>query len=91
MPVDYSTIAQLLARHFLTSAGLWLAGQGYLDSNGVQGFVGAGMLIGGVFWSWWQKRGQALAQAALAAEVQKLERLAAVYKADAKATQGQKP
>ena len=68
MNPDLQTILALIARHGLTSVGLWLAGHGYIDSSGVQGFVGAGILFAGVAWSWWQKRGQAL----LLAEVQEL-------------------
>jgi hypothetical protein len=35
-----------------------LAADGYLQSADVPQFVGAAMVIGGIAWSWWQKRGE---------------------------------
>ena len=53
-------ILSLAARHLLTTAGGALVTSGVIQSGEVQGFVGAGMVIAGVLWSWWQKRGQAI-------------------------------
>jgi hypothetical protein len=63
--MDWQTIAGLIARHALTSIAGVLVAHGYLQSSATEGFIGAGMLIAGVAWSWWQKSGQA----ALAAEL----------------------
>lgn len=84
--VDLSTIIQLIVRHVLTSVGLWLAGHGYLDSSAVQGFVGAGMMIGGILWSIGQKDGVAW----LGAEKARLEKLVAIYSKQL-AARGQQP
>ena len=61
--VSLQTILTLAARHLLTVAGGWLIHQGYLDASGQEAFIGAGMTVAGVLWSWWQKRGQAMALA----------------------------
>jgi hypothetical protein len=46
--MDWQTIGGLVARHTLTTAGGWLAAHGYLASDGVSGFVGAGMIVLGI-------------------------------------------
>lgn len=61
--VSWNTILQLSARHVLTAIGLWLAKNGYIDASATEGFVGAGMMILGVAWSLWEKKGHALALA----------------------------
>ena len=48
-----------IARHGLTAAGGYLVSSGVIQSSEVQGFVGADMVLAGIAWSWWQKRGQA--------------------------------
>jgi hypothetical protein len=63
--MDWQTIG-LAARHALTTVGGWLAAHGYLASDGITGFVGAGMVLAGIAASWWQKRGQAATVAELA-------------------------
>jgi hypothetical protein len=59
-------------RHMLTTFGGMLVAQGVMHSSDVNGFVGAGMVIAGVAWSWWQKVGQA----AVADELTRLKRSA---------------
>ena len=71
--MDWQTIGGLVARHTLTTAGGWLAAHGYLASDGVSGFVGAGMILLGIAASWWQKRGQA----ATLSEIRRLKALLA--------------
>lgn len=63
--MDLKTILSLIARHGLTTLGGTLATHGYLGSGNVEQFVGAGMIILGVGWSWWQKSGQAAVSAKL--------------------------
>lgn len=48
-----------MARHALTALGAVLVNDGVIQQGDITGFVGAGMVIVGVAWSWWQKRGQA--------------------------------
>jgi hypothetical protein len=48
-----------IARHFLTTAGGFLVAHGYLASSETADFIGGGMVLLGVAWSWWQKTGQA--------------------------------
>jgi hypothetical protein len=63
--MNWTTISALIARHALTTAGGWFAANGFLpDGTTVESFVGAGMVIAGVAWSWWQKQGHAAALAA---------------------------
>lgn len=52
-------ILGLAVRHGLTSIGGMLVSSGYLQSSDTSAFIGAGMMIAGIVWSWWQKRGQA--------------------------------
>ena len=49
-----------IARHALTTAGGALVTSGVINSGEVQGFVGAGMVLLGIAWSWWNKKGQAM-------------------------------
>jgi hypothetical protein len=56
--MDTQTILTLIGRHVLTTLGGWLVSHGYLQASGLEGFVGAGMVIAGVFWSVWDKRGR---------------------------------
>lgn len=63
------TMKQIIAgmvRHGLTTLGGALVAGGYMDSSSTSAFVGGGMVLAGVAWSWWQKRGQAQAMAILA-------------------------
>jgi hypothetical protein len=55
-----------MARHVLTTAGGALVAGGYMESSETSAFVGGGMVVLGVLWSWWQKRGQAMVAAELA-------------------------
>jgi hypothetical protein len=60
--MDSDLLKPLLAsavRHVLTTFGGMLVAQGVMHSSDVNGFVGAGMVIAGVAWAWWQKVGQA--------------------------------
>jgi len=66
--MDDSTLQPILAgiaRHVLTTAGGALVTGGYMDSSQTSAFVGGGMVIAGVAWSWWQKEGQAKTAALL--------------------------
>lgn len=58
-------IAASTARHALTALGGSLAADGILSSTDVPTFVGAGLMVLGVAWAWWQKVGQAAALAEL--------------------------
>lgn len=60
------TIAAGFIRHGLTLMAGSLITAGYLDANGAPAFVGGGMAMAAVMWSWWQKVGQAHALAILA-------------------------
>ena len=53
-----------IARHALTTVGGALVTDGVLQSTQVNDFVGAGMVIAGIAWSWYQKKGQAEINAA---------------------------
>ena len=57
--VSIGTILGSIARHGLTTIGGSLVTAGYLDKGSTQAFVGGGMVLVGVLWSWWQKKGQA--------------------------------
>ncbi|WP_426608656.1 hypothetical protein [Bradyrhizobium sp. McL0616] len=60
--MDSDALKPILAgivRHFLTSAGGALVAGGYIQSSDTSAFIGGGMVIAGVVWSWWQKDGQA--------------------------------
>jgi hypothetical protein len=59
MDSQATTVLTLLARHLLTTAGGVLVAHGYLQSSGMSDFIGGGMVLLGVAWSWWQKQGQA--------------------------------
>lgn len=60
------TILAGMVRHALTTAGGMLVAGGYMESSQTGAFVGGGMVLAGIAWSWWQKRGQAVVQAELA-------------------------
>ena len=60
------TILAGMVRHALTTAGGALVAGGYMESNEMGAFVGGGMILAGIVWSWWNKRGQALVSAELA-------------------------
>lgn len=68
--MDLQTILGLLARHGLTVAGGMLAHDGIIGASGQEQFVGAGMALLGIGWSWYEKRGRAL----LLAEIDRLRR-----------------
>lgn len=55
-----------LVRHALTSLGGMLVASGYMQSSDTAAFIGGGMVIAGMLWSWWQKEGQAKVLAAIA-------------------------
>jgi hypothetical protein len=58
--MDWTTLASLIARHGLTTLGGYLTAYGLLpDGTSVDQFVGPGMVLVGVAWSWWQKTGHA--------------------------------
>lgn len=54
-----------LVRHGLTSLGGALVAGGYMQSSDTAAFVGGGMVVAGMIWSWWQKEGQAEVSALL--------------------------
>lgn len=57
-------ITQILggvARHALTTFAGGLVAEGVIKDSDTTMFVGAGMALAGVAWSWWQKVGQAKA------------------------------
>lgn len=61
--MDETTLKSILAgivRHGLTTLGGMLVSAGYMQSSDTAGFIGGGMVVAGIVWSWWQKRGQAL-------------------------------
>ena len=67
--MDSDAVQPILAgivRHALTSAGGALVAGGYMSSSETSAFVGGGMVLAGVAWSWWQKDGQKKAIAILA-------------------------
>lgn len=47
-----------IARHAITTLGGALVSAGYMQSSQMATFVGGGMVVAGVAWSWWQKSGQ---------------------------------
>lgn len=63
MGTDMQTVVGLIARHFLTGAGVWLVHVGWIGSADQANFVtiAAGIVSGaaGLAWSWWQKKGHA--------------------------------
>ena len=48
-----------VVRHGLTALGGMLVTDGVMQSSEMNGFIGAGMVIAGIAWSWYQKVGQA--------------------------------
>jgi len=63
--MDWQTIGGIVLRHGATTAGGWLVAHGYLGADGVSGFAGAVMILGGIGLSWWNKRGHAFALAVM--------------------------
>lgn len=60
--MDTEALKPILAgivRHALTTAGGALVAGGYMESSDTSAFIGGGMVIAGIVWSWWQKEGQA--------------------------------
>jgi len=60
--MDTDALKPILAgivRHGLTTLGGALVAGGYMQSSDTSSFIGGGMVIAGVAWSWWQKEGQA--------------------------------
>ena len=67
--MDMDTLKPMLAlivRHSLTTFGGVLVSSGYMQSNDMSAFIGGGMVVAGVAWSWWQKEGQRRVVAILA-------------------------
>jgi len=60
------TVLALVLRHGLTTLGGMLVSSGYINSSEASGLVGSGMVLAGVGWSWWQKKGQAALREELA-------------------------
>lgn len=66
--MDKEALKPILAgvvRHLLTTAGGALVAGGYMQSSDEAGFIGGGMVVAGVIWSWWNKTGQAQVAALL--------------------------
>lgn len=70
-----SMILGPVVRHGLTTAAGALVADGVIKDSDTQMYVGAGMAIAGLVWSWWQKRGQKLAVDELQTTVKKLSSL----------------
>lgn len=68
--MDKATPAILagIVRHLVTTGAGVLVAHGYIQSSQTEQVVGAVMVLVGIGWSWWQKRGQA----AVAADLDKL-------------------
>lgn len=64
--MDSKMALGLIARHGLTTLAGVLAANGYLGGSNKEQFVGAGMLLLGVGWSWYQKTGKVLVDKELA-------------------------
>lgn len=67
--MDTDALKPILAgmvRHLLTTAGGALVAGGYIQSSDEAAFIGGGMVLAGIIWSWWQKRGQAKVLAIIA-------------------------
>ena len=82
--MTYDALKPYLAafvRHLLTVAAGVLAAHGYMNSSGVEQFVGFGMTCAGLAWSWWQKSGHA----AVAADIANLRAILAARAAAARA------
>lgn len=70
--MDQATIKAIVAstiRHGLTVAAGWLAAHGWLSGDETAEFVSGGLALVAFGWSWWQKVGQAKAQADLKSAV----------------------
>lgn len=59
--MDWQTLLSLALRKALVWLGGVLVAHGYLQSGAMEAFVGGGMTIAGVFWAWWQQKGQTAA------------------------------
>lgn len=58
--MDLEALKPFLAavvRHGLTTFGGYLVASGIISNSEVAPFVGAGMVLAGIAWSWFQKRG----------------------------------
>lgn len=58
--MDWQTLVAAALRHALTTAAGSLVAHGYIMGSEQEQFIGGGMLIAGLIWSWYQKRGQAM-------------------------------
>jgi hypothetical protein len=60
--MDWNTIVAAVARHFLGGIATWLVAQGAMsaDPSVTEQFIGAGMFVGTVGWSLYQKKGAKL-------------------------------
>ncbi len=61
--MDLQTIITLIARHVLTTLAGALVAHGIIQASASEGFIGACMVIVGVLWSIWDKRGRAWLEA----------------------------
>jgi hypothetical protein len=60
--MDMETVKAIgagMLRHALTGLAGTLAAHGYIQSSQTEQFIGAGLFLAGIAWSWWQKSGQA--------------------------------
>jgi len=80
MDETLQSIGAGIVRHALTAAAGVLVTDGYLQSSQEQQFIGAGVFLVGIAWSWWQKSGQAKVKAQLDAAHSKIAVLQAVKK-----------
>ncbi len=55
--MTWQTGLGLIARHVLTTIGGGLVASGAIDSGQLETGIGAIMVLGGIAWSVWQKRG----------------------------------
>lgn len=84
--MDTDALKPILAgivRHGLTTAGGALVAGGYIQSSDTSAFVGGGMVLAGIAWSWWQKSGQAQTAALLKKLTASRSHTEAVEKAEA--------
>jgi hypothetical protein len=54
--VNAGALFGLLLRHALTFGAGALVASGHIDPTEAETVVGAGMALGAVGWSWWQKK-----------------------------------
>jgi hypothetical protein len=55
--MNWQTGLGLIARHVLTTIGGGLVASGVIDSGQLETGIGAIMVLSGIVWSVWQKRG----------------------------------